>query len=176
MNLQDQLHILNLFYFVFIVDDHNHKPILCNQENVLLQSNRLKSKQCLPNARIFYKKAIKDSLEGIPTNGMLIAVANEIKEYASDVFPKHWRVHNIILKSYNNRILIINSYFPTDPRIEDFDKTELQTTLSAINDVINANDFDNIVWDGDINADFVRQTKFTSIIENFISENTLVKS
>ena len=48
--------------------------------------------------------------------------------------------------------------------------------MPLINDVINANDFDNVVWAGDINADFVQQSKFTSIIENFISENTLVKS
>ena len=161
---------------LLMLNSTNHYPILCNQENFLLQGNRLKIKQCLPNARIFYKKAIKDSLEGRPKNGMFIAVPDEIKEHATDVSPKHWRVQAIILKTYNNRILIINSYFPTDPRTVDFDTTELQTTLSAINDVILTNDFDNIVWAGDINADFVRQTKFTSLIENFISENTLVKS
>ena len=62
------------------------------------------------------------------------------------------------------------------PSTAQFDITELQTTLSAINDVINANDFDNIVWAGDINADFIGQAKFTRIIENFLSENTLEKS
>ena len=64
---------------------------------------------------------------------MFNAVANEIKEYASDISPKHRREQAIILKAYNNRILMINSNFPTDPRTDDFDTTELQTTLSAIN-------------------------------------------
>ena len=100
---------------------------------------------------------------------MFIAVANEIKEYVSDVSPKYWRVQTIILKAYN-RILIINSYFPTDPRTEDFDTAELQTTLSAINDVKNANDFDNIVWDGDINADFVPVSSTISYLKIHCSQ------
>ena len=109
-------------------------------------------------------------------NGMFIAVANDITENVLDVSPNHWRVQTITLKANNNRILIINTYFPTDPRTADFDITELQTTLSAISDVLNANDFDNIVWAGDINADFGRRTKFTGIIEDFVSENSLIKS
>ena len=80
---------------------------------------------------------------------MFIAVAKDITENVLDVSPNHWRVQAITLKANNNRILIINTYFPTDPRTADFDTTELQTTLSAISDVLNANDFDNIVWAGD---------------------------
>ena len=159
-----------------MLNSNNHYPILCNQENFLLEGNRYKIKQCLPNARIFYEKAIKNSLEGRPMNGMFIAVANDITENVLDVSPNHWRVQAITLKANNNRILIINTYFPIDPRTADFDTTELQTTLSAISDVFNANDIDNIVWAGDINADFGRGTKFTGIIEDFVSENSLIKS
>ena len=169
---EDKQNICNLL----MLNSNNHYPILCNQENFLLEGNRYKIKQCLPNARIFYKKAIKNSLEGRPMNGMFIAVANDITENVLDVSPNHWRVQAIALKANNNRILIINTYFPTDPRTADFDTTELQTTLSAISDVLNANDFDNIVWVGGINADFGRRTKFTGIIEDFVSENSLIKS
>ena len=35
-------------------------PILCNQENFLLKGNNYKVKQCLPDARIIFKKAEKD--------------------------------------------------------------------------------------------------------------------
>ena len=118
---EDKQDICNLL----MLNSANHCPVLCNQNFFLLQGNRLKIKQCLLNARIFYKKAIKDFLEGRPKNGMFIAVVKEIQEHASDVSPKHWRVPAIILKAYNNRILIINSYFPTDPRAADFDTTEL---------------------------------------------------
>ena len=38
------------------------------------------------------------------------------------------------------------------------------------------NEFDSIIWTGDINADFIRHTKFTTVIEIFIDENSLQKS
>lgn len=156
--------------------DH-YFPILCNQENFLLHSNRYKVKQCLPNARIIFKKAVKENLSGgRPMNGMFIAVPDEIKEYVTDVSPSHWRVQAITLATPTNKILIINSYFPTDPKILEFDTCELLSTLSAINSVLEINDFDSVIWTGDINADFIRQTKFTDIMENFIDEKSLMKS
>ena len=48
---------------MLMLNSNNHFPILCNQEHFLLQGNRLKIKQCLPNARIFCKKAVEDFLE-----------------------------------------------------------------------------------------------------------------
>ena len=90
-----------------------------------------------------------------------------------DVSPNHWRVQAITLQAPSNRLLIINSYFPNDPKTSEFDTSELLTTLSAINSVMEGNEFDNIIWTGDINADF---TQFTSIIERFIDENSLQKS
>ena len=111
---------------------HSNNPILCNQDKFVLQCNRFKIKQCLPNARIFCKKAVKDSLEGQPKNGMFITVPHEIGGLVTDASPNHWRVQSIVLKAGINRTLIINSYFPTDPRTADFDTAELQTTLSSI--------------------------------------------
>ena len=66
-------------------------PILCNQENFLLKSNAYKVKQCLPNSRIIFKKAEKDSLEGRPRNGMFISIPDVIKEQVTDVSPDHWK-------------------------------------------------------------------------------------
>ena len=103
---EDKQNICNLI----MLNSNNHYPILCNQENFLLEGNRYKIKQCLPNARIFYKKAIKNSLEGRPMNGMFIAVANDITENVLNVSPNHWRVQAIALKANNNRILIINIF------------------------------------------------------------------
>ena len=159
-----------------MINSEKYCPILCNQENFLLQSNNFKVKQCLQNAHIIFKKAIKDSINGRPKNGMFIAVPDELKEYVVDVSPNHWRVQAIILITPKNKMLIINSYFPTDPQVLNFDPSELLTTLSAINDVLNDNAFDSVIWTGDINGDFIRQTQFTSIIESFINEKSLVKS
>ena len=90
---------------MLLLNSNNHFPILCNQENVLLQGNRFKIKKCLPNTRIFGKKAVKDSLEGRPKNGMFIAVPHEI---GGDASPNHWRVQAIVLKAGIHRNLIIN--------------------------------------------------------------------
>ena len=107
---------------------------------------------------------------------MFIAVPDEIKELVVNVSPNHWRVQTITLQAPSNRLFIINSYFPNYPKISEFVTTELLTSLSAISIVMEGNDFDNIIWTGDMNANFIRHTQFTSIIESFIDENSLQKS
>ena len=52
---------------------------------------------------------------------MFIAIPNDIKEHVNDVSPAHWRVQAITLPTPYNKILIINSYFPTDPKVSEFD-------------------------------------------------------
>ena len=72
--------------------------------------------------------------------------------------------------------MLINTYFPTDLRYGEFDETELLITLSDINMVMTNHDFDRLVWAGDINADFKRNTKFVKLISDFIFELDICKS
>ena len=71
---------------------------------------------------------------------------------------------------------MINTYFPTHPKLKDFDTEELLTTLAAIKNTIETNEFENVLWAGDINADFLRQTRFTELVESFVNEESLIKS
>ena len=48
--------------------------------------------------------------------------------------------------------------------------------MSAINSVIEDNEFDKLIWTGDINADFIRNSMFTCIIDDFISNRSMIKS
>ena len=96
---------------------------------------------------------------GTPKNGMLIAVPDE-----TDVSPNHWGIQAVIFQTVCNRILMINSYFPTDPKIADFDESELLTTLSTIGCVLDENEYDDVIWAGDINAEFSRNTHYTNVI------------
>ena len=73
------------------------------------------------------------------------------------------------------RILLINSYFPTDPR-SDFDEIDLLMLLTEIQKIIDDNDFDYMVLGGDINADFRRKTKFVDIIHEFLMKTKVHKS
>ena len=76
----------------------------------------------------------------------------------------------------NSTTLIINSYFPTDPRKPNADQSDLLQTLGHIRNVIRKNKFDSLLWAGDINADFLRNTSHTSIIQENVEELGLIKA
>ena len=126
-------------------------------------------RQCLTDSHIFFKRAVNP-----PKNGMFIALPKEIKENVKDISPNHWRTQAVIVHTLECDILVINSYFPTDPKTQNFDAADLLSTLDAINEVLNTNKFDHVVWAGD--ADFHRDTKFTLIIDQFIKEKYLLRS
>ena len=107
--------------------------ILCNQKNFPLKNNGYKIRKRLPQSRVFFKQAVKDSKQGRPKKHMTIAVPNEIKENIPDVSPKYLA---IIVGILTSKVLIINSYLPTVPKSPDFDTSELLTSRAAINDVI----------------------------------------
>ena len=161
---------------ILFVEIEKYYPILCNQENFLMKGNNYKVTQCLPNAKVIFEEAIKDSCGGRPKNGMFVAIPLKIKELVLDVSPTHWRVQAIILSTPSNKLLIINSYFPTDHRVNEFDITDLFSTLSAINSVLMENEYDSVIWGGDINANFLCNTVFTSSIIRFAEEKSFEKS
>ena len=73
-------------------------------------------------------------------------------------------------------MLVINSYFPQDLQNSEISLPDLSTTLISIRETINNNDFDELIWTGDINADFRRSTAFTEIVNDFIKELNIEKS
>ena len=154
----------------------NKIPIICNQENFILKANKYKIKQCLSNFHIYFKPATKHGLNGRPKNGMFIAVPEYLKAAVVDVSPPSSRVQAIVMKTEQKNLLIINVYFPTDPKVEEFDTDELLSTIESINYVINKNEFTDAIVTGDVNCDFNRKTKFVNIVRNFIDEKGLVKS
>ena len=153
----------------------NSLPIICNQENFLLEANEYKIRQCLPD-HILFKPAIKEGLNGRPKNGMFIAVPSCLKEKVEDVSPPPLRIQSALIETQHCKIMLINTYFPQDPRCADFDETEVTLMLSDIRNVLNKYEFDQLIWTGDINADFKRSTRFVLIIENFIWELDICKS
>ena len=73
-------------------------------------------------------------------------------------------------------MLILNTYFPQDPKTDDFDSDDLLITLIGIQNIFKENDCTEVIWTGDINSDFSRNTKYVSIIRNFVNEQNLVRS
>ena len=44
-------------------------------------------------------------------------------------------------------MLILNTYFPQDPKTDDFDTADLLTTLIGIQNIIKENDFTEVIMD-----------------------------
>ena len=149
--------------------------IICNQENFLLKNNDYIVKKSLPDHHIVFKPALKKGLNGRPKNGMVIAVPKLLQGMIKDVSPQSYRIQSIILTLQPCKILIINTYFPTDPQTSDLDESELLMVISEVRRITENNDFDQIIWTGDMNADFRRNTKFVSIINEFIEEMNIYK-
>ena len=149
--------------------------IIFNQENFLLKNNGYIARKTLPDHHVVFNPATKEDLEGRPKSGMFIAVPKFLKEKIKEVPVKSKRIQSITITIDERKLLLINSYFPTDPRT-DFDENELLLLLAEIEDIIETNDFDYFILGGDINADFRRNTKFVTIINEFINKSGVNKS
>jgi hypothetical protein len=81
--------------------------------------------------------AVKNSHDkGWPKNGMYIAFPESLRNNVTDVSPDYWRLQAAIIKFVNSSTLLVNSYFPTDPRRPNADQSELLETLIYIREVI----------------------------------------
>ena len=152
----------------------NNLPILCNQENFVLRGNSYKINQALKGYHCIINPAIKETHDkGRARNGMFIAVPDCMKSRDNNVSPGFWRVQAITIKSSSSTLLLINTYFPNDPRTANFDDSELMETFAHIKRVIETNECDLIVFCGDINSDFKRNSGFVQSVRNQVEDMSL---
>ena len=118
----------------------------------------------------------KDLDQGRPSNGMFIAYPDNIKNQVVDVSPGHWRLQAVKIKFRTSSVLLINSYFPTDSQRNNVDNTDLLETLSNIKKTIDLNPSNSILWAGDINSDFSRNSYHTTSVQEALEELGLLKS
>ena len=105
-------------------------PVICNQENFRLKANGFIIENVyLPDHHIFFEPAIKKGLNGRPKNGMLVVVPICLKEPVQDISPLSSRMQSVLSETRNGKIMLLNTYFPPDPRCNDFDETDLLLTL-----------------------------------------------
>ena len=154
----------------------NKTPILCNQENFILKSNFYKIKQTLPDFHIFFNPAVKNTLDrGRPKGGMFIAVPNTIRGQVTDISPGHWRVQAINISSSSSNTLLINTYFPCDSRQALEAQDEALEVLELVKRLIETSSCNSVVWCGDINTDFSRNTWQVAMLREAIAELNLLK-
>ena len=73
----------------------------------------------------------------------------------------------------SGNFLLINTYFPCDPRTLNFDDAELLILLSEIRNVIRSADCPFVDLVGDLNFDFSRDTAFTRHVKTFFDDINL---
>ena len=74
------------------------------------------------------------------------------------------------------RILWLNTYFPVDPGGEQFDEQELLDVLREIESIMDSTEFDDVVWNGDLNYNKSRNSGFARTVDRFLSRLGLVST
>ena len=152
-------------------------PIICNQENFILQGNFYKLRKACPDSYFIFNPAVKSSLDkGRPKGGMFISVPNSIKGQVSDVSPGHWRVQAAIMAAVEAKTLVINTYFPCETgRMVGQEVEECVEVIEVIRKVVRENEFDSLVICGDINTDFRRYSGQVEAVNDLLEELQLEK-
>ena len=90
------------------------------------------------------------------------------------IVTKSWRIQAQVLNLPTSRLLWINTYLPTDPQTVNFDDGELLDVLTEVESIMDETNFDDIIWNGDLNWDMDRNTGFSILLSNFVDRIGLV--
>ena len=118
----------------------------------------------------------KDCDSGRPKGGIAQMYDKTIDIKVDRISTKNFRIQAQLLNFETTRILWLNTYFPTDPGGEQFEEEELLGLLSDIENVMDTVDFDDIVWNGDLNYDPSRTSGFVRTISRFLVKLGLVSA
>ena len=132
--------------------------------------------QEFPNQSGYILPGYRESgtITGRPKGGLAMLSNNNIKVKKTRITTNSFRVQAQVLNLPNTKLLWINSYLPNDPLTEVFDSTELTEVLSEISKILESTVFDDVVWIGDLNWDKTRNSGFSNIMNNFISDKNLM--
>ena len=89
------------------------------------------------------------------------------------VMTKSYRIQAQIIDFSNSRLFWLNTYFATDPG-GNFDETEVVELLAEIEDIMDRSEYDDVLWNGDMNYDKSRNTPFVLTVSRFLERVGLV--
>ena len=154
--------------------------ILCIQEHFLLDgkfkthSNTDKMRKLFNNKYdMFIIPAHKDESQvskGRGKGGLATLWAKSLTKYVSHVKTDSYRIQATKFDLPSGSLLIVNSYFPCDPRVNDFNEEELLCVLLEIKTIMNNQNCTYNLVLGDFNSHFSRQSTFTTIVREFFDE------
>ena len=106
--------------------------------------------------------------------GLVTLWRKGLTKYVSKVTSTNFRILATKFSFPSSNLLMVNSYFPCDPQTDTFDDGEIVTLLADLKLVIESSECQNIMLAGDLNSDFVRQTRFTDLVEEYLSDLGLI--
>ena len=87
--------------------------------------------------------------------GGLATIWNKtLTKYVSKANSDNYRVQATKFSLPRGGILVINAYFPCDPRTDNFDDTELISLLADMKSLINQSQCTNVLLAADLNCHF----------------------
>ena len=157
--------------------------VLCVQEHFLLAGNKKNNntdkllKVFGDNYDMYIEPALKPNSvvnQGRGKGGLVTMWRKYLTKYVTKIATNNYRLLATKFSFPCGPLLLLNTYFMTDPRSAVFDDTELQSLLADIRVAVNQSQCNNILLAGDLNTDFTRNTKFVQIVRDFIEETGLV--
>ena len=151
--------------------------ILCLQEHFLIDcndkrySNTDKLKNLVDsNFDIFIVPATNDTSQiskGRASGGLATIWHKSLTKYVTRKNSQSSRIQATFFNFPNSSTLIINVYFPCDPRSSSSDLTEVIYLLSEIQSIIDQVGPCNVILIGDLNCDFGRNNRFTETVQEY---------
>ena len=136
-------------------------------------SNTNKLRKSFPNHDMFITPAFKPDnrvCRGRAKGGLATLWHPSLTKYVSKLKCENFRLLGTKFSFPSGTLLIINTYFPCDPRKDDFDDTKVVGLLADITNLISSSDCHSVLIAGDLNCHFVRNTRFTNLVKNHFED------
>ena len=111
---------------------------------------------------------------GRGSGGLVIMWKKYLTKYVTKVSSSTYRVQAMKFDIPGNEFLLINSYFPCDPRNDNDHNTELLEVLGDIRSIILTTQYNRVLMVGDLNCHFARQNRFTNTIYDCLDSLSLI--
>ena len=154
--------------------------IICLQEHFLLDSKDKKYSNTNKLRKAFSDKfdmfivpAFKENKQvtkGRGKGGLATMWDKSLTKYVSLVKCSSFRLQATRFNFPRGSFLVLNTYFPCDPRKDNFNDEELLNLLAEMKTKMNDENCVSNLIVGDLNCHFSRKSRFTRTVENFFDE------
>ena len=153
--------------------------IACKYKNISRKNRNIEThfKKMFPNSDSYIVPGVRSEGQdsGRAKGGLAQLSVKDLGVRKERVITSSWRLQAQILHcDGGQRILWFNVYFPTDPRVQNYDESELLPVLNEIEKILESCEYDDCCVGGDLNTDVRRDTGFVRAVTRFMDKIGLV--